>query len=178
MSFIDIAAARGVSIEEMVIEVMKEEAASFGFRASTPASVATTRQVESDVMELLSRPDYMLGSDGIPLLEDEGLPHPRAYGSFARVVGPLRRRFGVPIEQITNRLTKLPAERFGLTDRGEIKVGNFADLVMLDEATVHDLATFEDPRTGPTGIYHVLVNGQPAVLDGQLTGDIAGRAIP
>ena len=178
MSFVDVAAARGVPIEEMVIEVMKEEAASFGFRASTPASVATTRQVESDVMELLSRPDYMLGSDGIPLLEDEGLPHPRAYGSFARVIGPLRRRSEVPIEQITNRLTKLPAERFGLTDRGEIKVGNFADLVMLDEATVHDLATFEDPRTGPTGIYHVLVNGQPAVLDGQLTGDTAGRAIP
>ena len=178
MSFVDIAADRGVSIEKMVIEVMKEEAASFGFRASTPASVATTRQIESDVMELLSRPDYMLGSDGIPLLEDEGLPHPRAYGSFARVIGPLRRRSEVPIEQITNRLTKLPAERFGLTDRGEIKVGNFADLVMLDEATVHDLATFEDPRTGPTGIYHVLVNGQPAVLDGQLTGDTAGRAIP
>jgi len=65
-----------------------------------------------------------------------------------------------------------------LTDRGILQEGAFADIVVLDEAEVHDLASFEDPMVGPTGIEHVLVNGTPAVNHGVLTGDLAGRAIP
>ena len=75
-------------------------------------------------------------------------------------------------------MTALPAERFGLTDRGMLREGNFADIVVLDDAKVHDLASFEDPVNGPTGIEYVLVNGTPAVNQGILTGDLAGRAIP
>ena len=177
-SFADVASDRTLSIEEMIIEVMVEEQLACGFRAIPPSSVSVTRQIESDVIKLLARDDYMLGSDGIPLLDGEGLPHPRAYGSFARVIGPLRRRYEVPIEELTYRLTALPAERFGLTDRGMLREGNFADIVVLDDAKVHDLASFEDPVNGPTGIEYVLVNGTPAVNQGILTGDLAGRAIP
>ena len=177
-SFADVASDRALSIEEMIIEVMVEEQLACGFRAIPPSSVSVTRQIESDVIKLLARDDYMLGSDGIPLLDGEGLPHPRAYGSFARVIGPLRRRHNVPIEELTYRLTALPAERFGLTDRGMLREGNFADIVVLDDAKVHDLASFEDPVNGPTGIEYVLVNGTPAVNQGILTGDLAGRAIP
>ena len=177
-SFADVASDRALSIEEMIIEVMFEEQLACGFRAIPPSSVSLTRQIESDVIKLLARDDYMLGSDGIPLLDGEGLPHPRAYGSFARVIGPLRRRHNVPIEELTHRLTALPAERFGLTDRGVLREGNFADIVVLDDAKVHDLASFEDPVNGPTGIEYVLVNGTPAVNQGILTGDLAGRAIP
>ena len=177
-SFADVASDRALSIEEMIIEVMLEEQLACGFRAIPPSSVSVTRQIESDVIKLLARDDYMLGSDGIPLLDGEGLPHPRAYGSFARVIGPLRRRHNVPIEELTCRLTALPAERFGLTDRGVLREGNFADIVVLDDAKVHDLASFEDPVNGPMGIEYVLVNGTPAVNQGILTGDLAGRAIP
>ncbi len=177
-SFADVASDRALSIEEMIIEVMVEEQLACGFRAIPPSSVSVTRQIESDVIKLLARDDYMLGSDGIPLLDGEGLPHPRAYGSFARVIGPLRRRHNVPIEELTYRLTALPADRFGLTDRGVLREGNFADIVVLDDAKVHDLASFEDPVNGPTGIEYVLVNGTPAVNQGILTGDLAGRAIP
>ena len=177
-SFADVASERKLSIEEMIIEVMLEEQLACGFRAIPPSSVSVTRQIESDVIELLGRDDYMLGSDGIPLLDGEGLPHPRAYGSFARVIGPLRRRHKVPIEELTHRLTSLPAERFGLTDRGILQEGAFADIVVLDDERVHDLASFEDPVNGPTGIEYVLVNGTLAVNQGILTGDLAGRAIP
>ena len=177
-SFSDVASDRNLSIEEMIIEIMLEEQLACGFRAIPPSSVSVTRQVESDVIELLARDDYMLGSDGIPLLEGEGLPHPRAYGAFARVIGPLRRRHKVPIEELTHRLTALPAQRFGLTDRGVLQEGAFADIVVLDDDKVHDLASFEDPFIGPTGIEYVLVNGTPAVNHGMLTGDLAGRAIP
>jgi len=165
-SFSEVASDRNLSIEEMIIEIMLEEQLACGFRAIPPSSVSVTRQVESDVIELLARDDYMLGSDGIPLLEGEGLPHPRAYGAFARVIGPLRRRHKVPIEELTHRLTALPAQRFGLTDRGVLQEGAFADIVVLDDDKVHDLASFEDPF------------GTPAVNHGMLTGDLAGRAIP
>lgn len=174
MAFVDVAAARGVSVEEMVLDVMREERLACGFRSIPPGSAALTRAVEADVITLLLRDDYTLGSDGIPT---GAMPHPRAWGSFARVIGPLRRRYDAPLESLVHALAARPARRFGLTDRGTIEPGAFADLVAMDAERVHDLATYEDPKQHPTGIEHVVVNGQLAVRDGQCTGVMAGRVV-
>ncbi|MDA1002995.1 MAG: amidohydrolase family protein [Chloroflexi bacterium] len=174
MAFVDVAAARGVSVEEMVLDVMREERLACGFRSIPPASAALTRAVEADAIALLLRDDYTLGSDGIPT---GAMPHPRAWGSFARVIGPLRRRHDAPLEALVHALATRPARRFGLTGRGTIEPGAFADLVAMDAPRVHDLATYEDPKQHPTGIEHVVVNGQIAVRDGQSTGVMAGRVV-
>jgi len=174
MAFVDVAAARGVSVEEMVLDVMREERLACGFRSIPPASAALTRAVEADVIALLLRDDYTLGSDGIPT---GAMPHPRAWGSFARVLGPLRRRHDAPLEALVHALSARPARRFGLTGRGTIEPGAHADLVAMDAARLHDLATYDDPRQHPVGIEHVVVNGQIAVRDGQCTGVMAGRVV-
>ena len=126
-------------------------------------------------MTLLDRDDYMIGSDAIP---HGRFPHPRAWGCFPRVVGRLRRRTGRPLEQVIQRVTQLPATRFGLDRRGVIETGAFADLVVFDEPGIVDLATFEDPRVPPAGIPCVVVNGQVAVDNGEVTGALAGRPVP
>ena len=175
MSWSDVARDRGTSVAEMILDVMLEEDLECGLAVLPPESVAVWRQIESDVMRLLERADYMVGSDSIPLGSS---PHPRAFGAFPRILGRLRRRHGTLLEQLVQRMTSNPARRFGLTGRGEIKPGNFADLVVFDADRIDDLATFEDPRAAPAGITHVLVNGRLAVTDGGCTGELAGEAIP
>ncbi len=175
MSWKDVAADRGTSVAEMICDVMLEENLECGLAVLPPESVAVWRQIESDVMRLLEREDYMVGSDSIPLGSS---PHPRAFGAFPRILGRLRRRHDTPLEQLIQRMTSNPARRFGLTGRGEIKQGNFADLVVFDATRIDDLATFEDPRVPPAGVRHVTVNGRLAVLDGNCTGALAGEAIP
>jgi N-acyl-D-amino-acid deacylase len=175
MLFDEVAAGWGVGVEEMICRVMAEESLTCGFRGTPPTSVKVWRQVEEDVMELMSRPDYMVGSDSIPV---GGMPHPRAYGCFVRVLGRLRRRYNYPVEQVVQRLTQNPAERFGLTDRGVIAEGKFADLVIFDAERVIDRSSFEDPQVHPEGVPWVLVNGQIAVENEAVTGVLAGEAIP
>ena len=174
VGFADAAADRGVSVEQMMLDVMLEEQLQCGFRYAPSPSVGRIRQVEADIMALLDRDDYMIGSDAIPL---PGLPHPRAYGCFPRFVGRLRRRHARPLEQVVQRVTQNPARRFGLEGRGEVREGYAADLVVFDEAEIVDLATFEDPAVAPAGIPYVVVNGQVAVDRGGVTGVLAGRAI-
>jgi N-acyl-D-amino-acid deacylase len=175
MLFDDVAADWGVSVEEAVCRVMAEESLACGFRGTPPLSVRPWRQVEEDVMQLMARPDYMVGSDSIPV---GGMPHPRAYGCFVRVLGRLRRRYNYPVEQVVQRMTQNPAERFGLTDRGVIAEGMFADLVVFDAEHVIDRSTFEDPAVHPEGVPWVLVNGEFAVENEDVTGVLAGEAIP
>ncbi len=170
----DVARDRGVSIGEMVMDVMREENLACGHRGVPPQSVRIWRQQEADQMELLSRDDYMVGSDAIPV---GGLPHPRAWGAFPRVIGRLRRRHGIPLEQIVQRVTQNPARRFQLSKRGTIKSGNFADLVLFDPNIVNDVSSFEDPKQPPVGIPFVIVNGQVAVDHGHCSGVLAGEAI-
>jgi N-acyl-D-amino-acid deacylase len=114
---------------------------------------------------------------GHPIL-DEGVPHPRAYGSTARVLGRYVRERGVlPLETAVAKLSAVPAERLGLRDRGLVREGAFADLVVFDAATVLDLATYERPAVHPAGIRDVIVNGRPAVLGGAETGERPGRLL-
>jgi N-acyl-D-amino-acid deacylase len=105
-------------------------------------------------------------------------PHPRAYGSFARLLGRyVREERVVPLEEAVRRLTSLPAENLRLRDRGRLRPGYFADVVVFDPATVTDNATFDDPHRYASGVVHVLVNGTPVIRDGEHTGALPGRVV-
>ncbi|MDZ7732021.1 MAG: amidohydrolase family protein [Acidimicrobiia bacterium] len=131
---------------------------------------------EDDVRTVMAHEGTMIGSDGIPSLE--GKPHPRLYGSFARVLGRYARDGGVfPIEEAVRRMTSLPADSFGLVDRGRLRPGAHADLVVFDPGTVDDVATFDDPHQPPRGIHHVVVNGERVVTDAVHTGARPGRTL-
>ena len=105
-------------------------------------------------------------------------PHPRAYGTFARLLGRyVRDERIVPLEEAIRRLTSQPAETLRLRDRGRLAPGYHADVVVFDSATVADRATFEQPHQLAVGMRHVLVNGEPVLRDGEPTGATPGRVV-
>lgn len=109
---------------------------------------------------------------------DAGRPHPRTYGSTARVLGAYVRDRGVlTLEAAVAKLSGVPAARLGLRDRGVLREGAVADVVVFDPATVADMATYDDAARHPTGIPHVIVNGVVAVRDGVETGERPGRLL-
>ncbi len=119
---------------------------------------------------------HMVGSDGLPRPGTK--PHPRAFGTFPRVIGTLRRDKGwFPIEDAVRRMTSIAAQRFSLMDRGLIRPDMVADLVLFEEG-VADQATFDEPTLMPVGISHVWVNGQAIVQHGASTGVRPGQVIP
>ncbi len=174
MSWRDVAKQRGVSVAEMACQVMAEEGLACGLLVSPPNSVRLWQDTEHGVMELLKRPDYTVGSDAIPV---GGMPHPRAFGAFPRILGRLRRRHGARLETLIHAMTKRAADRFDLKGRGVLKPGVYADIVVFDPAQVSDTATYEDPRQRPTGIPYVVVNGKIALDEGRFTGVIAGESL-
>ena len=114
---------------------------------------------------------------GHPIL-DAGKPHPRTYGSTARVLGQFVRDDRIlSLETAVAKLTSVPAARLGLRDRGVVREGAVADLVVVDPATVADRASYEAPTIHPAGIEHVVVNGRVAIRDGVETGERAGRLL-
>ncbi|MDR3495037.1 MAG: D-aminoacylase [Ancalomicrobiaceae bacterium] len=118
---------------------------------------------------------HMVGSDGLP--RPGTRPHPRAFGTFPRVAGPLRRENGwFSIEDAVRRMTSIAAQRFGLSDRGLVRPGMAADLVLFEDA-VADRASFDAPTELPTGISHVWVNGGAVIADGEPTGQRPGRVL-
>jgi N-acyl-D-amino-acid deacylase len=131
---------------------------------------------EADVRRVMSHPVCMIGSDGIP--SPTGKPHPRLYGTFARVLGTYCREERLfPLEEAVRKMTSLPAARFGLKDRGTLAEGMAADIVIFDPATIADVATYQEPRQHPAGIQHVIVNGEVVVDSGRLTDTRAGRLL-
>lgn len=130
---------------------------------------------EENVRTIMRHRVHTGGSDGIL----QGLkPHPRAYGTFPQYLGRYVRELGVlSLEECVAHLTSRPAARLGLRDRGVIREGNVADLVLFDPATVAAGSTYESPRTLPTGIPHVLVNGEFVMEDGRRTTALAGRSV-
>lgn len=176
MSLPDIAAQRRLSPGEALCALLLEENLKVGHVGAPPRSVALWRQVSRDCLALLSRPDYMVCSDTTPV---GGFPHPRGHGAFPRFLGRLRREFGgLSLEAMVERMTDRPARRFGLSRRGRIEKGYFADIVIFDAERVIDTATYDDPRQFPVGIPFVVVNGRLAVDGERATGVLAGRAIP
>lgn len=174
LSFADIADDRGVSLGELTCDLLLEENLAVGIWWTPPDSASSWNQVSKDCIELLSRPDYMVGSDSIT---SHALPHPRAFGSFPRCFRLLRHHPIMSVEQMIQRMTDNPAKRFGLENRGQVRQGYHADLVVMDLDQVIDTATYDDPLQYPMGIPYVIVNGQLAVDHERPTGIMAGRAL-
>jgi N-acyl-D-amino-acid deacylase len=130
---------------------------------------------EGDLQAACCHRLHMVGSDGLP--RPGTRPHPRAFGSFPRVLGPLRRdRHWFTLEDAVRRMTAMPAQRFGLSGRGLVRPGMVADLVLFEDA-VEDRATFEEPAQTPAGITHVWVAGQAVVVQGKTTGARPGKVL-
>ncbi|MEM4481774.1 MAG: D-aminoacylase [Desulfurococcaceae archaeon] len=134
---------------------------------------------EEDVEAVLKHPLSCVGSDSSPISpEFGGKPHPRAYGTFPRVLGRyVRERRLITIEEAIRKMTSMPATKLGISDRGLIRQGFFADLVIFDPNKVIDNATFGDPHRYPSGINYVIVNGQIVVDQGVHTNKFPGKVL-
>lgn len=133
---------------------------------------------ESDLERILRAPFTMVASDGEVPAFGAGVPHPRSYGTFARVLGRyVRERKILTLEDAVRRMTSFPASRLGLSDRGLLRAGMKADLVVFDPATVRDRATFAQPHQYADGVIHVFVNGRPVVEDGRITAERPGKVL-
>jgi N-acyl-D-amino-acid deacylase len=158
----DVAAEMGVSMEEACLRLR-------------PGGGIYFMMDEDDVRRVLAYPHTMIGSDGTP--HDEH-PHPRLWGTFPRVLGRYARELGLfSLEEAVRRMTSLPATRFGLVDRGTLRPGAFADLVLFDPEAIGDRATFERPTEPGVGVELVMVNGRAVWRDGGPTGARPGRVL-
>jgi N-acyl-D-amino-acid deacylase len=133
---------------------------------------------EQDVQNIMREPFTMIASDSGLRRVGEGMPHPRGYGNNARVLGHYVRELKLlSLEDAVRKMTSLPAQTFNLRDRGLVREGFGADLVIFDDATIIDRATFEQPHQFPLGISYVIVNGEAVVAEGQMTGAHPGQAL-
>jgi N-acyl-D-amino-acid deacylase len=166
-SLVDLARAQGKSMVDTICDLLIEENLEVAFVARTgnPDNIRT----------IVKHPAHMVGSDG--LLTGE-MPNPRSYGTFPYVLGQFVREEGLlRLEEAVRKMTSIPAQRLGLSDRGILRDGMKADIVMFDPDRVQTLATFEEPKQFPEGIDYVLVNGQPVIDNGTHTGALPGRAL-
>ena len=142
------------------------------------ASIVSFNMSEPDIEAIMKAPFTMASSDGGLSPVGAGVPHPRDYGAFARRLGVyVRDRHVVSLEFAIRSMTSLPASVFGIKDRGVIRPGAFADLVIFDPATIRDAATYASTQKLAEGVSDVLVNGIPVRLDGQFTDALPGRVL-
>ncbi|HEX6184916.1 MAG TPA: D-aminoacylase [Pyrinomonadaceae bacterium] len=133
---------------------------------------------EEDVRRIMREPFTMVASDSGVRRFGEGVPHPRGYGNNARVLGTYVRELKlIALEDAVRKMTSLPAQTFALRDRGLVREGMAADLVIFDEAAVSDPSTFEKPHQYAAGFSYVFVNGAPVIEEGRATGARPGRAL-
>jgi N-acyl-D-amino-acid deacylase len=139
------------------------------------ASVIMFTMYEEDVRRVVADPFAMIGSDGLPT---EGKPHPRLYGTMARVIEKYVRESPLlTLAEAVRKMTSLPAEKHRIAGRGMLEPGCFADVVVFDPAAIADIATYADPRRYPAGIECVIVNGQVAAEGGEQAPARAGRML-
>ena len=169
-----IAAERGQSAAAAAIDLLVAD--------SLRTSAIYFSMSEDDLELAMRQPWVMIGGDaGIraldgPLSTDQ--PHPRAFGTFPRILCRYSRERGLfPLEEAVRRMTSLPAARAGLAERGRLAEGLYADVVVFDPATVCDQATFESPKRLAVGIEDVIVNGVPVLREGEPTGELPGRGL-
>jgi N-acyl-D-amino-acid deacylase len=170
----EVAKARGVSPEDAAIDLVIED--------GTRVGVAYFLISEANVRRQVSLPWVSFGSDeqgdapeGVFLLS---AAHPRAYGNFARVFAKyVREDHALSTEEAVRRMTSLPADNLSLKDRGRLRPGAFADLVVFDPNTIQDHATFEKSHQLSTGVSYVIVNGKLALKDGKATGAATGKVV-
>ncbi len=140
-----------------------------------PAGAIYYQMDEADLRRVLAFEDSMIGSDGLP---HDAHPHPRLWGTFPRVLGHYARDEKLfPLEQAVRKMTSVPAAVFGLRDRGSLREGAYADLVLFDPEAVIDAATFESPKVTSPGIELVMVNGQAVWQHGRNTDARPGRVL-
>jgi N-acyl-D-amino-acid deacylase len=170
----EVAKMRGVSPEDAAIDLVIEDGSRVG--------VGYFLMSEDNVRRQVALPWVSFGSDeqgdapeGVFLLS---AAHPRAYGNFARVFAEyVRKNQAISIEEAVRKLTALPADNLSLKDRGRLKSGNFADVVVFDPNTIQDHATYQRPHQLSTGVRYVVVNGKLAIKDGKPTGVASGRVV-
>ncbi len=174
-NIIEISEEREIEPAEVVIELMEEE------NGSVPTLVHN--RIESDVRYFMGHELAMIGSDGNAVSPNgpykDALPHPRFYGTHPRILGRYVREQPavLTLEQAIHKMTGFPAQRMGMKDRGLVREGLTADLVVFDPETVIDNATWEDPHQHPDGIPYVLVNGVPVIDQGRHTAARPGKVL-
>jgi N-acyl-D-amino-acid deacylase len=170
----EVAAMRGTSAEDTIIDLVIEDDSRVG--------TAYFLMSEENIRKKIARPWVAFGSDA-ESMAPEGVflksnPHPRAYGTFARLLGKyVREEKVISLSEAIRRLTSFPATNLGLENRGRLQEGYFADITIFDPATIIDNATFSDPHQYATGVEHVIVNGVPVLLDGEHTGATPGHFV-
>ena len=163
----DIASALDLPIGDAIRKVLQDE-------ENTP-SVIMFIMDEPDVRRVVSDDHCMVGSDGLP---SEGKPHPRLYGTMAAVLQKyVRDEPVITLEDAVRKMTSLPAAKHRVAERGVLREGWFADVVVFDQEKVADVATYAEPRQYPAGIEYVVVNGQVAAERGRQTDARAGRML-
>jgi len=170
----EISALRGTTPEETMMDLVVEDHSGLEVVFKTVS--------EDNLRQEIRMPWISFGSDS-PSLAPEGVflqssIHPRAYGTFARLLGRFVREEGlIPLREAVQRLSSLPAGNLHLDRRGLLAPGYFADIVVFDPETIQDHATFDDPHRYSTGVHHVVVNGQLVLRDGEHTGALPGRVV-
>ncbi len=166
-SLVDLAEYQGKRMVDAICDLLLEENLEVAFVARTGN--------EANIRTIARHPAQMVGSDG---LLTGGQPNPRTYGTFPYVLGQFVREEELfSLEQAVQKMTGAPAQRLGLKDRGLLRDGMKADIVVFNPATVAAKATFENPRQYPEGIDYVLVNGRVVIDQGVHTGALPGRAL-
>ncbi|NWF54721.1 MAG: D-aminoacylase [Syntrophaceae bacterium] len=170
----ELAAAAKKSPEEWVFDALLESDLDMG--------MLTFMISEENLKAALRHPAVMIGSDSTVLSTEgplaQGAPHPRAFGTFPRVFGRyVREEKVLSLEEAVSKMSGLPAGRLGLADRGFIRPGCRADLVIFDPESIRDQATFESPFRYAAGISHVFCNGRPVIAGGRMTGERPGRVL-
>jgi N-acyl-D-amino-acid deacylase len=163
-----IATARGVTPAEAAVDIL----------LNGGASIVSFNMSDDDLHTFMRQPWMMTSSDGDLSLPGPARPHPRGHGAFARKLALyVRERGVVSLEDAVRAATSAPARVFGLTDRGELRVGAYADVIVFDPSTIQDRATYDDPFAYATGMHWVIVNGQMALAVREATGTLAGRVL-
>ncbi len=166
----EIAKEWGVDPVEAIVRLLVDD------EGRTAAIYHTLR--EEDVIDAISSPLVAIGSDGSVQRYGKGKPHPRSYGTFPRVIARYVRELKiVTLPEAIRKMTSLPARKLRLWDRGVIRPGMKADIVVLDYYHIRDTATFENPHNYPKGIEYVVVNGAIAVEEGRLTRAMSGKLL-
>ncbi|HUV13491.1 MAG TPA: D-aminoacylase, partial [Acidobacteriota bacterium] len=163
--------------EEKGFEPTPENAAEMAIRLleDGPVSAVNFLMSEADVRTFLVDPEIMISTDGGVTQYGEGVPHPRNYGTYPRLLGKYVREEGLlTLEEAIRKCTSLPASHMGFEGRGYLKPGNWADIVVFDPATIIDMATFQQPHQYPEGIRYVVVNGTVTVEGKQIKGPRGG----
>lgn len=173
-SIADIARERGVDDFDAAFDILMECEGRVGVVYFTIG--------DEDLERIMAHPTVMIGSDSSAVATEgplaRGKPHPRAFGTFSRVLGHyVRDRGTVRLSEAVMKMTSMPAQRLGLGDRGILRPGMKADLVIFDPRTVADRATYSDPFQYPTGVERVFVNGRQTVDRGEHLGTRAGQVL-